>query len=439
MIHGHTRITLRNSISGNILKDIESENTFQSAVIAQALRNLGNANASMLTNSSVKADEPWKHVVGGILLFDNAITVGDNYLSPGTKMVGNGAYGIANAGTPVELGSYNSVESSATASAITQVYDFNTSQANGIISSVCLTSRMGGFIGYGNPSGDYATPLIALEDKQDIESLNPMEASESNKRAVVGNYTYLFSLSGTDLIVKKAHVPVYEGSVFDCLAKTITIDVSSLSHASVVDNDFHIAGMAGGKIYIVPISPAALTQGSTYKYWEYNPSNDTVSEKSFTNPSASTLLPENVSFANGNLFMKVSNTDKIAAFDMSTGIMQKEFVDADNVFWDLFEMRVSELPNGLTLVPINKDGDLHLAVYDATNDTVYITNGVKTRNNYYTNYGYDSATNSMQWVQKFGAFACNNPLYFATINNLNSPVTKTNAQTMKVTYTLSES
>lgn len=31
-----------------------------------------------------------------------------------------------------------------------------------------------------------------------------------------------------------------------------------------------------------------------------------------------------------------------------------------------------------------------------------------------------------------------NPLYLATINNLNSPVTKTAAQTMKVTYTLTE-
>ena len=31
-----------------------------------------------------------------------------------------------------------------------------------------------------------------------------------------------------------------------------------------------------------------------------------------------------------------------------------------------------------------------------------------------------------------------NPLYLATINNLNSPVTKTAAQTMKVTYILTE-
>jgi len=32
----------------------------------------------------------------------------------------------------------------------------------------------------------------------------------------------------------------------------------------------------------------------------------------------------------------------------------------------------------------------------------------------------------------------NNPLYLATINNLETPVQKTAAQTMKVTYTLTE-
>ena len=37
-IHGETRIVLRNPISGNILKDVTSENTFQTSVIAQAVR-----------------------------------------------------------------------------------------------------------------------------------------------------------------------------------------------------------------------------------------------------------------------------------------------------------------------------------------------------------------------------------------------------------------
>lgn len=435
MIHGHTRITLRNPISGNILKDIESENSFQSGVIAQALRNLGNANASMLNNSSVRTDAPWKYTVGGILLFDNTITVGDNYLSPGIKMLGNGCYGVVNSGTPTELGSFNSVESSATGSAITQVYDFNTSQANGIIKSVCLTSQMGGFIGYGNPSGGMASSPMVFENKQDLMSLHPLDSSTTNKRAVVGNNVFMFSLSGTDLIVKKIHVPVNEGSVFDCLEKTITIDVSSYSHASVVDNGFNVSSMAGGKIYISPTNHANLSQNDTLNYWEFNPSNNSITEKTFTNPSSATLSPTNVSFANGKLFMKEYGTDKIAVFDMATSIMEKEIVDGAN--WDDYNIRAGELPNGLTLVPI-EGNPIRLCVYDSVNDTVYPTNGYKNNVNF-TMYGYDGDTNSMEWVQSDAAYACNNPLYLATINNLGTPVTKTNAQTMQVTYTLSES
>ena len=439
MIHGETRIVLKNPISGNILKDVKSENTFQSGVIAQALRNLGNANASILNNAAVRSAAPWRNVVGGILLFDDTITPGDNYLSPGTKMVGNGAVDVVNAGTPTELGSYDSNDSSATASAITMVYDFLKSQGNGTIKSVCLTSRMGGFIGYGNPSGVAAATPMLFESNQDITSLDPLNTTATNKRAVCGNYIYIFSLSGTDMIVKKIHVPVNEGSVFDSLEETITIDVSNMSHAYVVDNGFHIAGAAGGKFYITPENPAALTQNSVYKYWEYDPSNDTISEKSFTNPSATTLSAVNISFANGNIFVKESGADKIAVYDMSTGILKKEITNTTEAAWDSFNLRAGELPNGLSLVPFYDNPTYRLGIYDETNDTFFLTNGYKNDFSYYTNYTYDGDTNSMEWLQANAAFACNNPLYLATINNLQTPVTKNNSQTMTVTYTLSKS
>ena len=41
-------------------------------------------------------------------------------------------------------------------------------------------------------------------------------------------------------------------------------------------------------------------------------------------------------------------------------------------------------------------------------------------------------------MQGGGTYLKNNPYYLATINNLQIPVNKTDAQTMKVTYTLEE-
>ena len=94
-------------------------------------------------------------LTGGILLFDGTLDedVTNTYANASLKMVGNGALGISNATSVTELGTYNSVESGVQADgSIKYVYDFLTSQANGTIQSVCLTSKVGGYMGYGNES-----------------------------------------------------------------------------------------------------------------------------------------------------------------------------------------------------------------------------------------------------------------------------------------------
>ena len=129
----------------------------------------------------------------------------------------------------------------------------------------------------------------------------------------------------------------------------------------------------------------------------------------------------------------------MAVYDMSTGVYIRDVIDADGTTFDIYYMRVGELPNGLVLVPYNTaDIGIRLAVYDPTNDTLYNTNAAKPSNYYYTNYTFDSETNAMEWAQRSSVLACNNPLYLATINNLTGDdvVTKTAAQTMKITYTL---
>ena len=94
-------------------------------------------------------------LTGGILLFDGTLDedVTNTYANASLKMVGNGALGISNGTSVTELGSYNSTESGVQADgSIKYVYDFLTSQANGTIQSVCLTSKVGGYMGYGNES-----------------------------------------------------------------------------------------------------------------------------------------------------------------------------------------------------------------------------------------------------------------------------------------------
>lgn len=94
-------------------------------------------------------------LTGGIFLFDSKLDkdVANTYANASVKMVGNGALGISNGTSVTELGSYNVTESGVQADgSIKYVYDFLTSQANGTIQSVCLTSKAGGYMGYGNES-----------------------------------------------------------------------------------------------------------------------------------------------------------------------------------------------------------------------------------------------------------------------------------------------
>ena len=82
MLHGHTRITLRNPISGNILKDIESENTFQPTVLQNFSHCLGEDLHGIPSYN-------WEDLVGGIFLFRDTISPGAFYMPASNLMIGN--------------------------------------------------------------------------------------------------------------------------------------------------------------------------------------------------------------------------------------------------------------------------------------------------------------------------------------------------------------
>lgn len=90
---------------------------------------------------------------GGILLFDKALPEDANQLiaPAGTQLIGCGAYNNQNNTKGKCRGNYNQTESELNQSQkyMKFVYDFSTSQANGTIASLALTSKKGGFVSYG--------------------------------------------------------------------------------------------------------------------------------------------------------------------------------------------------------------------------------------------------------------------------------------------------
>lgn len=438
MIHGETRIVLRNPISNNIIKDVTSENTFQSGVIQQFMRGcgmIGNRLRAQSVNEGEYDDYPWGYhwhnVLGGILLFRDQIPVGDLYMNAGNQMVGNGAWKVANSDIPNEMGSYNAQESSDSLGAITQVYDFATNQANGRISCVCLTSQTGGYIGYGNPSGGV------------IASSKAKSMFEYTERVGVGsghtfrnNKRFSFSYDGNThiLTVTKLFVPVTQSSIKNNMKQTLTFD---LSNVGTFSSDIGIRAISqdGKYAYISYYANSQYTvaDGGTIKYYKYDMDTDTLTQESFINSTGVTLYGgDGFMVANGCAFVGKYNAQFVEVINLTTGVHVKEIPYASSY-------GAGNMTSG-GLVIVNHATDDRPSVYDPVADTVYPTNA-----RWDLSYGqgrytmYDESSNMHVWRgydSSIGLF--NPPWYLATINNLQNAVTKTAAQTMKVTYTLTE-
>lgn len=443
MIHGRTKIELYNP-NTKIKQIYRDENVFQSSVISKYLRTLGECNSSPYNNSGFRNSKPWINLVGGLFLFKNAIQEGDAYMSSGNQMIGNGSYGVANNSVPTELGSYNSVESSDSGSAITQVYDFTTDQANGMIGCVCLTSATGGYIGYGNASGERTTNLFDFNRNVSASDYKFFETRLSDYAIAYGNYTYeFFTQTGGTMVVRKTRHAVSKGSVFCGYSEEKSFDLS------VVGNPLNLGDIDrdcmpfynDGKIEVLVNVQQFVDSGNNMYFYEFNPADESLILKTVANSSnhrvdiggyynywgnISNGVIGNV--AHGLLFGRNGDDGtKSTVIRISDSVLIGEidnfsFSDQNNNDY------ATELPNGLIML---KHSSNIVSFYDGTNDRV--TNGNKNLGS----LAYDS-TNDALWYFNNADGLINNPLYLATINNLQTAVTKTAAQTMKVTYTLTE-
>lgn len=444
MIHGHTSLILKTKW-GRVDR-IESDNTFQDTVISRALRNLGECNASILNNSSFKAGDYWKETVGGILLFKDAVTTNTAYMSAGNAMTANGCEGIANAGNPPELGSWNSGESSASSAAIKLVYDWQTSQGNGQISSVCLTSKTGGLIGYGNASGEVYSSPFKLTRNLDLQTADSKTATDAAD-IIVGNFKYTFTEASGIVTVTKKKICITTGSVFDGQSTSKSFDLSVIGNPLSWNGNTCSVCASEGKIYVMPnIVQEVAPLGNIYMY-EYNTADDTMVLKTITNSSSQTVRPRG-SFSNtwcfgvshGKLFVpdNVSDTNKTEIINISDSAFIEQ-IDAGHTTGGNRGF-VGDLPNGLTIITDRNTNDSKYGayIYDSTNGTAYPINCVRTSNDsayQYTPWVYDSTTDTIGTNQS-GVTAFNDPLYLATVNNLDNTVIKDATMTMKAIYTL---
>lgn len=144
-LKGHAKFTLRDSLTGKITDEVESDNLITNAV-ASVLAN----NYSGMTNFSGSDIAPLKKLFNGVLLFKDALTESaDNYNVP--SETGNICYACAgdemhSTANPYR-GNPNAAASDSGADYEKFVWDWAPEQGNGTISACCLVPGILGNMG----------------------------------------------------------------------------------------------------------------------------------------------------------------------------------------------------------------------------------------------------------------------------------------------------
>ncbi len=170
-IKGHAKVELIDAKSGKVKQTVEQDNmvTEFSKEVFKDLGLLANPiSRNYLSNSANSVyypKDPITDLFGGILLFDSQITQDFDdtkkynspiYVPAGVQMVGNASTLLTSySGSNFYLGLYDASNSETSENTNenkrTFIYEWGEGFANGSISSICLTSGLGGFIGTGQP------------------------------------------------------------------------------------------------------------------------------------------------------------------------------------------------------------------------------------------------------------------------------------------------
>lgn len=429
-IRGFAELTLDNGVERKV---IESENTFCENNISKFLQSMGRS------CQGVDIDLDWTTVVGGIFLFDDTVPANSKYMPASARMVGNAYYNYENAGNPPEMGSF--VSHTATSNSLEVNYTWDSSHGNGIIKCVSLTSMRGGQLGYGNYSGTYLDTKYRYNVSDRVDTI--IQGGYHYK-----DYGYIASINDNVLTVIKTPQNITKINIFP--------SSEPITHELTLDAPNAVTGIGqDGKIFFFLSfynwEPNAQCRTSLVIY---DIETDTVTERYLTNNSNITFRGSGTGWPctdicglnvkDNEIFIKGEGTTSVIRINYLTDALI-DTLDTNDTY-----LRIA--PDLYAITPWNNNGDGRAVVYNAVTKTRYIQNGTpycifgSWNHTHRAEFDVDSdmflpsASNYDYYTGSDGVAARDvfytNPLYLATINNLETPVSKTDSDILNVKYTL---
>ena len=462
-LKGKAVIELKNVRTGDVLK-IEKENMVTDAV-TEILRT--NPIGTFYRNANDLTEFRWDQflpicpkLIGGILLYGNALTEETSNIYPSSENIPVAyASNTVNSGRDLQRGSLNQTESRRLDNGYQFVWDFNENQGNGQIAALALTSAQGGINGYGSSVASKNTFLNVQEmtspalSTADVRLYNFIVEMDFERETAVS-----IAAHGQDITITKFREPVFSLTLNDRfddsdrkIIETREIHCSTFNMIyDVVDNYGQFLDGKDG--YWYGFSNRANSSGNAELYWvrisksdysfqegiwtltgaklaEVGLMCDPVEDPSYTDRSCRSCI------RNGYLYVMANN---------KKGVYQIRLMDPTDIrlinlgftsAWHSFENMGSGLLH-MTVV-----GDI---IYGC--DFMILADNTVVRINVEDKLS-GASTPLFQYKEFLIAWSGESAVrrvafiltpFQATINNLESAVTKTTDQTMRITYTLIE-
>ncbi|MBQ5317501.1 MAG: hypothetical protein J6K17_00210 [Oscillospiraceae bacterium] len=438
-IKGKTKIELFEN--GNKVSEVVETNMMTEYISESLNLPLNFRSATQLSVNLSNKVPIYDKLIGGVLLYADPVEekTDNTRLSIANDCVGHA--GESYSGNNSKRGSYNTNESGYIDSAnpwkgYRHVFDFGTDKANGMISCVCLTPKISGNSGYGG-GVDYNV----TENNNDIlyNSVNGMGLQISGESYdTIKNPRYLGNIngedtfcytSGNDLVVLRLPHDKLLFNLSDTLSSQpdLAFDKSNSTTTRQIDvypipdglTTYTSVFVYDDKCYIVN-----LINQNDFSYVIFDPVTN-----SFSARQSRTVSPnyqqtiDSIGYCDGYWFASSYSNGNLTRYPASGG--QGEETSIKLEYYDIVPFGKDVFFIGYNYVDIINAETLKKYTRKTTSSRFLTTYLQICKNFVLSLYTYQ---NSIQL--SIYDFIGN----ISTINNLATPVTKTEAQTMKITY-----
>lgn len=419
-----------------------------------------------------------KSAFGGIFLFESSLNDDpDDYLIPDSNNVVGYGCALANNTINTMMGSYNATESGVQDDgSYKHVWDFTTEQGNGEISAVALTPKYTGQAGWGTPVSLFDSSLAVSgsiytgSEYFNIVSANANLCVKDGFLYRIPENNLIYSSSYSDrhisrsgkLKIEKLRIADEAFGMYNMpqkvskVSKTIEVSLPSdfLDSVSASATTYYsYAQYDLGYIYVMCGTSGELKSGASFKICRIKLedwSTETITVANTTGERfyvyGQTKLGSaysNSVIANGKMLVNLKWSYNKYVIDLETGeISSIKYIGTDTVVASSFA--ASAIFDGKIIGYYYKNKTYCATVINVEDCTLAVLNaqiGSISRNgigNDYCDYVPIVGDKLRFLAGNSSMYFCFNPFILTTKNNLDLAVTKTSAQTMKITYILTE-